>query len=56
MTKALLFVLAAIVNFVVAFFMYRGDSVIKPLILCIAGLCFIIAAVGAARGAGGSRT
>jgi hypothetical protein len=51
MPKWLLFVLAAVGNLVVAFLAYRSGSVVIPIILVLAGLCFIMAAVGAARGA-----
>jgi hypothetical protein len=52
MPKWLLFVLAALGNFVVALLAYRSGRVVIPIILVLAGLCFIIAAVGAARGSG----
>jgi hypothetical protein len=51
MPKWLLFALAAVGNFVVALLAYRSGSVVIPIILVLAGLCFIMAAVGAARGA-----
>jgi len=54
MPKWLLFGLAAVGNFVVAAIAYRDGRVVIPLILAVAGVCFVFAAVGAARGAGGS--
>lgn len=56
MSKWLLFVLAAIGNFVVALLAYRSGSIVIPIILAIAGVCFIMAAVGAAKGASGKRS
>lgn len=56
MPKSLLFGLAAVGNFVVAVITYSSGRVIIPIILTVGGLCFIIAAIGAARGAGGGRT
>lgn len=53
MPKWLLFVLAAIGNFVIALLAYRSGSVVIPIILALAGMCFIMAAVGAAKGTGG---
>ena len=55
MPKWLLFSLAAAVNFVVAFMAYRGGRLLIPAILTVAGVCFVIAAAGSARGAGGAR-
>jgi hypothetical protein len=52
MPKWLLFALAALGNFVVALLAYRSGSVVVPIILVLAGLCFIMAAVGAARASG----
>jgi threonine/homoserine/homoserine lactone efflux protein len=51
MPKWLLFVVAALGNFVVALLAYWSGSVVIPIILVLAGLCFIMAAVGVARGA-----
>ena len=51
----LLFGLAAVGNFVIALIAYRGGRLVIPIILAVAGLCFVIAAGGAARGAGGGR-
>jgi hypothetical protein len=42
-------------NFVIAVVAYRGGRLVIPVILAVAGLCFVMAAVGAARGAGGGR-
>jgi hypothetical protein len=39
-------------NFVVAAIAYRGGRLVIPSILVVAGLCFFMASVGAARGAG----
>ena len=55
MPKWLLFGLAAVGNFVVAVIAYRGGRLVIPIILAIAGLCFVMAAAGALRGVGGSR-
>lgn len=55
MPKWLLFGLAAVGNFVIAVIAYRGGRLIIPLVLTVAGLCFVIAAVGAARGGAGDR-
>jgi hypothetical protein len=55
MPKWILFGLAAVGNFVFAVIAYRGGRVVIPLILAVAGLCFIMAAVGAAKGSGGGR-
>ena len=55
MPKWILFSLAAVANFVIAVIAYRDGRLVIPILLAIAGLCFAIAAVGAARGAGGSR-
>ncbi len=55
MPKWLLYSLAAVGNFVVAFVAYRGGRLIIPFILAVAGVCFVIAAAGSARGAGADR-
>lgn len=54
MPKWLLFGLAAIVNFVIAVIAYRSDRLLIPIILAVAGVCFIMAAVGSAKGTRGS--
>lgn len=53
MPKWLLFVLAAIGNFVIALLAYLSGSVVIPIILALAGMCFIVAAIGAVKGRGG---
>jgi hypothetical protein len=55
MPKWLLFGLAAVGNFVIAVIAYRGGRLVIPVILAVAGLCFVMAAVGAARGTGDGR-
>ncbi len=55
MPKWLLFGLAAAGNFVIAVIAYRSGRIVIPVILAVAGLCFVMAAAGAARGAGGGR-
>lgn len=50
MPKWLLFGLAAVADFVLAFlFFYRGRLIV-PAILAIASVCFFVAAVKAAKG------
>lgn len=56
MPKSLLFGLAAVGNFVVAVITYSSGRLIIPIILTFGGLCFIIAAIGAARGGAGNRS
>ncbi len=51
MPKWLLFGLAAVGNFLIAVIAYRGGRLIIPIILVVAGLCFVVAAFGAARAA-----
>jgi hypothetical protein len=55
MPKWLLFGLAAVINFVLAFVAYRGGRLLIPALLTVGGVCFVIAAAGSARGAGGAR-
>lgn len=55
MPKWLLFGLAAVVNFVMAVVTYRSGRLVIPVILAIAGVCFIMAAVGSAREAAGGK-
>ena len=55
MPKWLLFGLAAIGDLIIAVLYYRSGRVIIPIILTVAGVCFIMAALGAARGSGGAR-
>lgn len=53
MPKWLLFGLAAIADFVIAFLAYQSGRVVIPAILAFAGVCFIFAAIGsAAKGKG----
>jgi len=55
MPKWLLFGLAAVVNFVIAVIAYRDGRLVIPVVLAVAGVCFIIAAAGSAKGAGGGK-
>jgi hypothetical protein len=55
MPKWLLYALAAAVDFVLAFVFYNSGRTLFTVILAVAGLLFVIAAVGAARGAGGGK-
>ncbi len=48
MPKWSLFGLCAVGNFVIAVMAFRGGRLIIPLVLAVAGVCFIIAAGGAA--------
>jgi hypothetical protein len=52
MPKWLLFGLAAAGNFVIAVMLYNSGRLIIPVILALAGVCFLIAAAGSAKGAG----
>jgi hypothetical protein len=54
MPKWVLFAIAAVGDLIVAAFLYQGGRVVLPLILTVAGLCFVVAAVGSAMK--GSRT
>ena len=56
MPKWLLYGLAAAGNFVVAAITYNGGRVLIPLLLAVGGVMFVIAAVGAARGASGGKS
>ena len=49
MPKWLMFALFAAVDFAVAVLLYLDGRVILPLILVMAGACFVIASVGKAR-------
>ncbi|HEV3470869.1 MAG TPA: hypothetical protein VG148_16215 [Pyrinomonadaceae bacterium] len=55
MPKWLLYGLGAVLNFVVAFVAYRSGRLVIPVILALAGVLFVIAAAGSARGVGGGR-
>jgi hypothetical protein len=48
MPKWVLFAVAAVINLVLAVYLYQDGRVFLPLILVIGGLCFIAAAVGSA--------
>jgi hypothetical protein len=50
MPKWLLYGFAAVVDFGFAWLFFSHGRVVLPAILVLAGLCFAIAAVGAARG------
>jgi hypothetical protein len=54
MPKWLLYGLAAIATLVIAVLAYRSGRVLIPLVLVVASVSFIIAAAGAAWGAGRS--
>ncbi|HJR53017.1 MAG TPA: hypothetical protein VJ982_04810 [Gemmatimonadota bacterium] len=49
MPKGLLYTLLAVVDFVAAYYFYHSGRVVVPAILAIAGVCFVMAAIGAAR-------
>ena len=53
MPKWLLYGLLAVVDFVAAYAFYSNGRIVVPTILAVAGLCFVIAAIGAAQKAGG---
>lgn len=53
MPKWVLYALAALADFVIAFISYRNGRVLIPIILALAGLGFTLAAIGAARGTKG---
>lgn len=50
MPKWLLYALMAVVDFAAAYLFYARGRIVVPAILALAGVCFTIAAVGAARG------
>ena len=54
MSKTLLYSLAAMVDIIIAILAYRSGRIVIPVILVIAGICFAMAAVGAARASRGS--
>jgi hypothetical protein len=49
MPKWLLYGLAAGGNFVVAVMTYRSGRIVVPIVLVAAGVCFVMATIGAAR-------
>ncbi len=53
MPKWLLFGLGAIADFVFAVVAYLNERTVMAVILAIAGVCFVAAAIGAARQSGG---
>ena len=55
MSKTLLYTLGVIVDFAFAILAYRSGRVVVPVILVFAGLCFAVAAIGAALGKGGPK-
>ncbi len=55
MSKTLLYTLAAIADIIFAILAYRSGRIVIPVILVFACLCFVIAAIGAARSKGGPR-
>jgi hypothetical protein len=55
MPKWLLFGIVAVGDLIFAVITYRNGRVIMPIILVFAGVCFIIAALGTAKGWGGGR-
>ncbi len=55
MPKWILYGLAAVGDFVVAVITYRSGRIVFPIVLAFAGLCFVIAAAGAAMGKGRGR-
>lgn len=55
MPKWILFGLVAVINIFLAFMAYRGGRLFISLLHTVGGVCFAIAAVGSARGAGGAR-
>jgi hypothetical protein len=52
MPKTLLYSLAAIVDIIFAVIAYRSGRIVIPVILVFACICFVIAAIGTARGSG----
>jgi hypothetical protein len=50
MPKWLLFGLAAIGNFAIAVLAFNNGRILVPAVLAVAGLCFLVAALGSARG------
>jgi hypothetical protein len=54
-SKALLYSLAAMVDIIIAILAYRAGRIVIPVILVFAGICFTMAAIGAARGSCGPK-
>ena len=54
MSKWLLYGVLAIVDFVASYFLYTNGRIVVPAILAIAGVCFVMAAIGTARKGGAS--
>jgi hypothetical protein len=52
MTKALVFILAAVVDIAIAALAFRSGRIVIPVILVFAAACFVVAAIGQARAAG----
>ena len=52
MPKLLLYGVLAVVDFLAAYFFYTKGRIVVPAILAIAGGCFVMAAIGAARKTG----
>ncbi len=55
MSKTLLYSLAALADFAIAIFAYHSGRIVIPIVLVFAGICFTMAAIGAARGSGSSK-
>ena len=55
MPKWLVYAIAAVSDFVVAAIIYGTGRPLIAALLAVAGVTFVIAAVGSARGAGGTR-
>lgn len=49
MPKWLLYSVAAVASFAGAILAYLSDRIVIPFMLVLGGICFIVAAVGAAR-------
>lgn len=47
MPKPILYALAAVADFVAAYVFYATGRVVVPIVLTLAGLCFVAAMVGA---------
>ena len=52
MPKWLLFALAGVADLVIAVITYRNGRIVLPAILTLAGVLFLVAAVGSAMGKG----
>jgi hypothetical protein len=55
MPKWLLFGLVAVSELVIAVILYRNGRVVLPLLLGFASVCFMLAALGTAKGWGGAK-